>query len=291
MADRPGVLAEIAGDFGHNGVSIERVWQEGFGRRGHAGLHHAPGAGGRVAEDPAGTARVHRRAAGGERAARRGGGAVSPDGPMRGAHQWRGLIEEYRDRLPVSEATPVVTPARGRHAVGAVGSLSDETGCEVWLKYDGANPTGSFKDRGMTLAISKALEEGAKAVVCASTGNTSASRGRLRREGGPDVRRAGAQGQGRGRQDGPDPGARRPGAGGRRQLRRFARARQGPRRALPGHPRELGEPVPPAGPEDRARSRSSTRWGARPICTASRSATRATSPATGSATRSTSPTA
>ena len=55
------------------------------------------------------------------------------------------------------------------------GPLSDETGCEVWLKYDGANPTGSFKDRGMTLAISKALEEGAKAVVCASTGNTSAS--------------------------------------------------------------------------------------------------------------------
>ncbi len=53
--------------------------------------------------------------------------------------------------------------------------LSSETGCEVWLKYDGANPTGSFKDRGMTLAISKAVEEGAKAVVCASTGNTSAS--------------------------------------------------------------------------------------------------------------------
>ena len=55
------------------------------------------------------------------------------------------------------------------------GPLSDETDCEVWLKYDGANPTGSFKDRGMTLAISKAIEEGAKAVVCASTGNTSAA--------------------------------------------------------------------------------------------------------------------
>src|SRR6185436_19212807 len=54
-------------------------------------------------------------------------------------------------------------------------SLSEETDCDVWLKFDGANPTGSFKDRGMTLAISKALEEGSRAVVCASTGNTSAS--------------------------------------------------------------------------------------------------------------------
>ncbi|HEY5860472.1 MAG TPA: threonine synthase [Actinomycetota bacterium] len=94
---------------------------------------------------------------------------------MPGAHQWRGLIEEYRDRLPVSEATPVVTLREGGTPLVRSEPLSDETGCEVWLKYDGANPTGSFKDRGMTLAISKALEEGAKAIVCASTGNTSAS--------------------------------------------------------------------------------------------------------------------
>ena len=100
---------------------------------------------------------------------------MSPDGPMPGAHQWRGLIEEYRDRLPVSEATPVVTLREGGTPLVRSEPLSDETGCEVWLKYDGANPTGSFKDRGMTLAISKALEEGAKAIVCASTGNTSAS--------------------------------------------------------------------------------------------------------------------
>jgi threonine synthase len=92
-----------------------------------------------------------------------------------GAHQWRGVIEEYRDRLPVSRDTPVVTLLEGGTPLVRSRPLSDEMECEVWLKYDGANPTASFKDRGMTLAISKAVEEGAKAVVCASTGNTSAS--------------------------------------------------------------------------------------------------------------------
>jgi threonine synthase len=86
-----------------------------------------------------------------------------------------GVIEHYRDRLPVSEATPVVTLGEGGTPLVRSESLSAETGCEVYLKFEGANPTGSFKDRGMTLAISKALEEGSKAVVCASTGNTSAS--------------------------------------------------------------------------------------------------------------------
>jgi threonine synthase len=91
------------------------------------------------------------------------------------AHLWRGVIEEYRDRLPVSEATPVVTLCEGGTPLVRSESLSHETGCDVWLKYEGANPTASFKDRGMTLAISKALEDGSEAVVCASTGNTSAS--------------------------------------------------------------------------------------------------------------------
>jgi threonine synthase len=94
---------------------------------------------------------------------------------VEGSHQWRGIIEEYRERLPVSADTPVVTLREGGTPLVRSDALSAETGCDVWLKYDGANPTGSFKDRGMTLAISKALEEGAKAVVCASTGNTSAS--------------------------------------------------------------------------------------------------------------------
>ncbi len=90
-------------------------------------------------------------------------------------HQWRGLIEEYRDRLPVSSSTPVVTLREGGTPLVYACTLSEMTGCEVWLKFEGANPTGSFKDRGMTMAISKAAEDGAKAVICASTGNTSAS--------------------------------------------------------------------------------------------------------------------
>lgn len=91
------------------------------------------------------------------------------------AHQWRGLIEEYRDRLPVSETTPVVSLREGGTPLVYACTVSELTGCEVWLKFEGANPTGSFKDRGMTMAISKAAERGSKAVICASTGNTSAS--------------------------------------------------------------------------------------------------------------------
>ncbi|GAA4231190.1 threonine synthase [Actinomadura meridiana] len=91
------------------------------------------------------------------------------------ARAWRGLIEEYRDRLPVTDATPVVTLLEGGTPLLPAGRLSQLTGCEVFLKVEGANPTGSFKDRGMTMAISKAAEDGAKAVICASTGNTSAS--------------------------------------------------------------------------------------------------------------------
>jgi threonine synthase len=88
---------------------------------------------------------------------------------------WRGVIEEYRDYLPVSGLTPVVTLHEGGTPLLRAPRLSERVGAEVWLKFEGANPTGSFKDRGMTVAISKALEEGAKAVVCGSTGNTSAS--------------------------------------------------------------------------------------------------------------------
>ncbi|MEY9967734.1 threonine synthase [Streptacidiphilus sp. MAP12-16] len=95
----------------------------------------------------------------------------------RGAHthQWRGLIEEYRDRLPVTASTPVVTLLEGGTPLVPAQLLSERTGCEVYLKVEGANPTGSFKDRGMTMAISRAKEDGAQAVICASTGNTSAS--------------------------------------------------------------------------------------------------------------------
>src|ERR671936_554762 len=90
-------------------------------------------------------------------------------------HQWRGIIEEYRDRLPVTDSTPVVTLREGGTPLVPAQVLSERTGCEVHLKVEGANPTGSFKDRGMTVAISKAAQFGARAVICASTGNTSAS--------------------------------------------------------------------------------------------------------------------
>ncbi|MBV9593435.1 MAG: threonine synthase [Actinobacteria bacterium] len=88
---------------------------------------------------------------------------------------WPGLIEHYRARLPVTEHTPVITLYEGGTPLVPARELSARTGCSVYLKVEGANPTGSFKDRGMTVAISKAAETGAKAVICASTGNTSAS--------------------------------------------------------------------------------------------------------------------
>ncbi|MGZ4120921.1 MAG: pyridoxal-phosphate dependent enzyme, partial [Actinomycetota bacterium] len=94
---------------------------------------------------------------------------------MSSPHLWRGIITEYRDRLPVSDKTPVVTLCEGGTPLIHSARLSERLGADVHLKYEGANPTGSFKDRGMTVAISKAVEEGAKAVICASTGNTSAS--------------------------------------------------------------------------------------------------------------------
>jgi threonine synthase len=88
---------------------------------------------------------------------------------------WKGIMEEYRPLLPIGRDTPVVTLLEGGTPLVPAPRLSERVGANVWLKVEGANPTGSFKDRGMTMAISMAVEEGAKAVVCASTGNTSAS--------------------------------------------------------------------------------------------------------------------
>jgi threonine synthase len=88
---------------------------------------------------------------------------------------WPGLIEAYRDRLPVTGSTPVITLHEGNTPLVPAPVLADRTGCAVYLKVEGANPTGSFKDRGMTVAVSRAVESGAKAIICASTGNTAAS--------------------------------------------------------------------------------------------------------------------
>jgi threonine synthase len=88
---------------------------------------------------------------------------------------WPGIIAAYREHLPVTDSSPVVTLLEGGTPLVEAPHLSERTGARVLLKLEGLNPTGSFKDRGMTLAISKAVEEGTKAVICASTGNTSAS--------------------------------------------------------------------------------------------------------------------
>ena len=85
------------------------------------------------------------------------------------------LIERYRDRLPIGASTPIVSLGEGSTPLLHAPRLSKRLGAEVYVKWEGANPTGSFKDRGMTVAISTALEQGAHAVVCASTGNTAAS--------------------------------------------------------------------------------------------------------------------
>jgi threonine synthase len=88
---------------------------------------------------------------------------------------WRGVIQEYRSRLPINSKTPIVTLGEGGTPLIYACKLSEMLNNQVYLKVEGMNPTGSFKDRGMTVAISKAAEVGAKAVICASTGNTSAS--------------------------------------------------------------------------------------------------------------------
>ena len=99
---------------------------------------------------------------------------------------WPGLIEAYRRWLPVSDKTPVITLREGATPLIPAPLISERIGrkVKVFLKYDGLNPTGSFKDRGMTMAISKAKEEGSEAVICASTGNTSAAAAAYARRGG-----------------------------------------------------------------------------------------------------------
>jgi threonine synthase len=101
--------------------------------------------------------------------------STGPDSTGAATRPWRGVIAEYRARLPVTESTPVISLLEGGTPLLPAPALSARTDCEVYLKVEGANPTGSFKDRGMTVAVSLAAERGAKTVICGSTGNTSAS--------------------------------------------------------------------------------------------------------------------
>jgi threonine synthase len=104
-----------------------------------------------------------------------GQGVKGAQAGPRASTPWRGIIAEYSGRLPVTADAPVVTLREGGTPLLPAPVLSARTGCDVYLKVEGANPTGSFKDRGMTVAITVAAAAGAKAVICASTGNTSAS--------------------------------------------------------------------------------------------------------------------
>jgi threonine synthase len=91
------------------------------------------------------------------------------------AQMWRGIIREYMEYLPFAEGDPIITLGEGGTPLVVADAISSRVGADVWLKVEGANPTGSFKDRGMTAAISKVVAAGSTTVVCASTGNTSAS--------------------------------------------------------------------------------------------------------------------
>lgn len=89
---------------------------------------------------------------------------------------WNGLLREYREYLPITDKTPLITLHEGNTPLIKAEKIGKELGgIELYFKYDGLNPTGSFKDRGMVMAVAKALEDGSKAIMCASTGNTSAS--------------------------------------------------------------------------------------------------------------------
>ena len=195
-----------------------------------------------------------------------------------------GLIERYRERLPFDAEDPVVSLGEGSTPLVLAPTLSERVGAEVWCKLEGLNPTGSFKDRGMTCAVSAAVREGAEAIVCASTGNTAASARRLRRPRRSAMRGDRSRRQDRHRQAGPGAHARGPGDRPGRQLRRGAHARAPS--SPPRHPIALVNSVnefrmegqKTAAYRDRRGSwtQSSTRC-------ASPSATRATSPPTGGA--------
>ena len=89
--------------------------------------------------------------------------------------RWKGLLEQYGEHLPLNADTPLLSLNEGNTPLIELKSLSEEWGIELYAKVEGANPTGSFKDRGMVLAVAKAVESGSRTVICASTGNTSAS--------------------------------------------------------------------------------------------------------------------
>ena len=154
VADKAGVLASVAQAFAVHDVSIQTVRQEGHGDDATLVLVTPRGERRGAGRDRRGPARARRRAGGRQRdAGRRGSRMITRcrrDTTMARTSPWRGVIEEFRDRLPVSGATPVVTLREGGTPLVPAPRLSALTGCDVHLKVEGLNPTGSFKDRGMT---------------------------------------------------------------------------------------------------------------------------------------------
>ena len=191
VADEPGVLAAVTRVLGEQEVSIKSVVQRGTGRGRAPGDGHprrprvAPARGDRAAAG----ARLRALPAAHDPSDRRGVHLVSDADaqiaiprvplprveaiPSTGAHV--PLIERYRERLPFEPGDPLVSLQEGSTPLLRAPVLSEMVGASVRLKLEGANPTGSFKDRGMTCAVSAAVRDGAKAVICASTGNTAAS--------------------------------------------------------------------------------------------------------------------
>ena len=196
-----------------------------------------------------------------------------------------GLIERYRDRLPFAADDPVVSLGEGCTPLVPAPRLSEQRRREVWLKLEGANPTGSFKDRGMTCAVSAAVREGAEAVICASTGNTAASAAAYCRPRRAARRGDRPRGQDRHRQARPGADARRAGDRAAGQLRPGAGARARARRAPPDCRSSTRSTTSASRARRRRRSRSWRRSTASSTRSASRSATPATSPRTGAASR------
>ena len=166
------------------------------------------------------------------------------------AHQWRGVIREYADRLPVTEATKVISLGEGGTPLVHARHLSELTGSTVYLKVEGMNPTGSFKDRGMTMAMTAAVAAGAQGRGLRLHRQHLGVRRGLRDGGRAAVRGAGPRGQDLHGQAQPGSRARSHAAAGGRQLRRLPRHRPQARRVLPGVPGQLRQPGPDRRPED-----------------------------------------
>ena len=176
------------------------------------------------------------------------------------AHLWRGVLREYADRLGVTDASTVVTLGEGGTPLLPAPALSRRTGADVWVKFEGMNPTGSFKDRGMTVAVSRAIDRGAKAIICASTGNTSASAAAYAAHAGITAAVLVPEGKiamGKLSQAVAHNGQLIQIRGNFDDCLEIARELAGP---LPGAPGELGQPRPHRGPEDgRVRGRRDPR--------------------------------